>query len=293
MIRRSVFLLVVLAACSKKASKEAGGSAAAPGSGSAPAITASIAGEWNVYSTNGMCSANDLQPCPPDVECQPPPPRQIECPAGLGEGTNVRVVELSDKTCAVAPAGCTAGSCLGPRTPCPLPRGEALPSLRWTVTTQPDGTCTASSFSPSTGTSSLTIKCPAAEVPNLVIRRPRADAPCVIEGKSQEVPCPAEPKQSTVAALRDALAKDAAAFKDHRVRIQGHHVASLASSAPSGKHTIYTLGAADTKGSPAPIRCTSRLPHIEVADGDAVIVEGLAKKTTDGIELAECRAWVP
>ena len=275
-------LLVLLAACSSKKKKQqenvGSGSPTVVASGSAP--TPELAAQWNVIVTDGVCSANEHGNCPPDTPCDPPTPRAIECPAGVTDGLVV-VGQLADGSCATA---------TGQKTPCPLPAGEALPPLAWAVTAQPDGTCRATWMSPATGAKSLTIKCPIADA-NVVIKRANKDAPCSVEhaGKKTDVPCPAEPKTLTAAQLRDA--KDLPA--DQRVRIQGFHVASVDAST-AGKTTTYILGAADAKGDAKnAVRCLSKLAFIEIPDGEAVIVEGVPKKTPEGMQLVECQAWSP
>jgi hypothetical protein len=294
MARYWVFALVLVAAgCSKKKTAKdtpgsASGTAAVTGSGSAGSAAAKYAAEWNVVAAGGVCSATEHGSCPPDTECEPPPARAIECPANLVDGT-AHVVQLEDKSCAVVPGNA--------KTPCPLPKGEALPTLTWAVTAAPDGTCVASWTSPATGTKSLTIKCPIADVASMTIKRPKADAPCAVEnaGKSTTVPCPAEPKDFTVAALREAIAKDAKPFADVRVRVKGFYVKSMVAQLATGKTTTYILGVADTKGdAKTALKCTSTVVLGEAGDGDEVIVEGLAKKGTNNeLSLLECQATKP
>ena len=281
-------IIMATSACSKKKKPEptaASGSAmVASGAGS----SATYAAEWNVSAVAGVCSATEHGSCPPDTECEAPAARAIECPAGLTDGV-AKVVQLEDKSCAVVPGNA--------KTPCPLPKGEALPALAWAVTAAPDGTCVASWTSPATGTKSLTIKCPLADVASMTIKRPAADAPCTVEhaGKSTPVPCPAEPKDFTVAALREALAKDAKPFADERVRVKGFYVKSMVAQQASGKATTYMLGVADAKGDTKnAIKCTSTAALGEAADGDEVIVEGLAKKGTNNeLSLLACQATKP
>jgi len=290
MARYWVFAFLVIAAgCSKK--KQAKDT---PGSASGTAVTGSgsaavkYAAEWNVVAAGGVCSATEHGTCPPDTECEPPPARAIECPAGMVDGS-AKVVQLEDKSCAVMPET--------KPTPCPLPKGEALPTLSWAVTAAPDGTCVASWTSPATGTTSVTIKCPIADVASMTITRAKADAPCTVDnaGKSTTVPCPAEPRAFTVAALREAIAKDAKPFADERVRVKGFYVKSMVAQLASGKATTYILGVADTKGdAKTAIKCTSTVVLGEAGDGDEVIVEGLAKKGTNNeLSLLECQATKP
>ena len=276
-------VLLILVGCSskKKTDDKPAGSGSATAVASGSAAQQNFAAQWNVIVTEGVCSANEHGNCPPDTPCDPPTPRAIECPTGVTDGLVV-VGQLADGSCVIATTN--------QKTPCPLPKGEALPPLAWAVTAQPDGTCRATWTSPATGTKSLTIKCPIADA-NVVIKRANKDAPCSVEhaGKKTDVPCPAEPKTLTAAQLRDA--KDLAA--DQRVRIQGFHVASLDAST-AGKATTFILGAADAKGDAKnAVRCMSKLAFIEIPDGEAVIVEGVPKKTPDGMQLVDCQAWSP
>ena len=247
-------------------------------SGSAPAQT--YAAQWNVTAVAGVCSATEHGNCPPDKECDPPPARAIECPAGLVDGAT-QVVQGDDKSCAVLPSNA--------KTPCPLSAGESLPPLSWAVTPAPDGTCIASWTSPGTGTKSVTIACPVADKPT-TITRPKADAPCTADGKP--TPCPAEPQELTVTKLREALAKGEIAG---RVRVKGFYVKSMVAQQSSGKTTTYMLGVAETKGdAKTAIKCTSIAPLGEAADGDEVIVEGAPKKGTNNeVSLVQCQASKP
>jgi len=280
MVRPWVVVILALAAgaCSKKktANETPGSASGGSGSATAPAVA-------------GMCSATEHGTCPPDKECEAPPARAIECPAGLVDGT-AKVVQLADNSCAVIPGDA--------KTPCPLPKGEALPTLTWAVTAALDGTCVASWTSPATGTKSLAIKCPIANATSVTIKRAKADAPCTAEaaGKSVPFPCPAEPKDFTVAALREAVTKDAKPFADERVRVKGFYVKSMVAQKASGKTTTYIIGVADAKkGDPkTALACTSTSVRGEAADGDDVIVEGLAKKGTNNeLSLTECQATKP
>jgi hypothetical protein len=157
------------------------------------------------------------------------------------------------------------------------------------VTPAPDGTCIASWTSPGAGTKSVTIACPVADKPT-TITRAKADAPCMAEGK--ETPCPAEPEETTVAKLRETLAKSAVAG---RVRIKGFYVKSMVAQQASGKTTTYMFGVADPKGdAKTAIKCTSIVPLGEAADGDEVIVEGAPKKGTNNeVSLLQCQATKP
>ena len=275
-------MLVILLACSKK--KPGDPQATGSGTGTAaaaqtPVAVSELVAQWNVIVTEAGCSANVHGDCPPNEPCDPPPPRAIECPAGVTEGSVV-VGQRADKTCVVVSTS--------QPTPCPLPAGEALPPKAWAVTTQPDGTCRASWSSPATGARSVTIRCPVADA-NVVIERGASTCTVKHAGKMLDVPCPAEPKQTTAAELRATKTHAA----DQRVRVQGFHIAALDASR-AGKATTYILGAADAKGdTKQAIRCTSKLAFIDIPDGAPVIVEGFPKTTADGVELTECQAWVP
>lgn len=286
-----------LIGCSKKktSSTETPGSASgavgANGASGAAGGSAGVkyAAEWNVSAVAGTCSATEHGACPPDTECEAPPARAIECPSNLVDG-NAKVVQLADGSCGVIPGNAP--------TPCPLPKGEALPTLRWAVTAAPDGTCIASWTNPATGAKSLTIKCPIPDVSAMTIKRAKPDAPCTAEAgnASVEVPCPAEPADYTVAALREAIGKDAKPFADARVRVKGFYVKSLVAQQATGKNTTYILGVADAKGGDpkTALKCTSIAALGEAADGDEVIVEGLAKKGTNNeLALLQCQATKP
>lgn len=81
---------------------------------------------WTVHKQADACRADVRIDCPPDVSCNPPAPREIECPPGATEAASVTVVEKPDKTCAIVPRGCTSISCATQSTPCPTPYGERL-----------------------------------------------------------------------------------------------------------------------------------------------------------------------
>ncbi len=255
---------------------------------------AAFVAEWNVNEANGSCLASKHEGCPPDVACDHPAPRAIVCPAGTLPGSNVRVVELADHTCAIAPVDCKGGPCLGAKTACPLPQGEALPPLAWAVTAMADGSCRASSSTPGAATKYITIKCPGTAT---FIRRAAATGPCVAEqaGKpSGEVPCPVEPKQYTVAALRDAFAKDKAAVHEQRVRIGGFNVFALGGNIVAGKTTTYSVGASDAKDGKLAIKCFSAVAPPELGGGDPVILEGVVKGSApNDLVLTECAATLP
>ena len=82
----------------------------------------SIPGQsWNVVSRDGACEANQVEHCPKGALCNPPPPRQIDCPGGMPESGWLQVVEKPDHTCAVVPSGCVELACATQTTACPMP----------------------------------------------------------------------------------------------------------------------------------------------------------------------------
>lgn len=82
---------------------------------------------WSVHQQQGTCRADVILDCPDGVACNPPAPREIECPPGATETMTVVVVEKADKTCAIVPAGCAALDCATQVTPCPKPYEQAAP----------------------------------------------------------------------------------------------------------------------------------------------------------------------
>jgi hypothetical protein len=97
--------------------------------------------DWSVYESAGVCEASSIERgCPKGALCNPPPPRDIECPTGIGEG-RVEVVKKPDETCAIVPPGCTDLACATQPTACPLPY-DAPRKLRqpiWTVSRNDTG----------------------------------------------------------------------------------------------------------------------------------------------------------
>lgn len=77
--------------------------------------------KWTVSGSGEECSAHvPMGHCPKGALCNPPPPRPIECPAGLTGTGSVRVVQRPDATCGVIPDGCSELACVTQTTPCPL-----------------------------------------------------------------------------------------------------------------------------------------------------------------------------
>jgi hypothetical protein len=75
---------------------------------------------WSVYKQGTSCRAGDRSECPVGDSCNPPPPRDIECPPGIGD-TNVIVAVKADSTCVIVPKDCLDIACATRATPCPDP----------------------------------------------------------------------------------------------------------------------------------------------------------------------------
>jgi hypothetical protein len=120
-----------------------------------------IPGEtWSVFARDGACEASSIeQPCPKGALCNPPPPRQIECPAGITEPERVKVVQRPDATCAIVPDGCVELACATQPTACPLPFGAPRKFRAiWTVARH-DADCRACKTEPC-GEDARAIQCP-------------------------------------------------------------------------------------------------------------------------------------
>ena len=77
---------------------------------------------WTIEKRGAGCHAEDgggHDECPPGVDCNPPEPRTVPCPAGITEDKPIRVAELPDATCAIVPDGCDDASCATPKIACP------------------------------------------------------------------------------------------------------------------------------------------------------------------------------
>jgi hypothetical protein len=60
---------------------------------------------WTVISGSGSCEATlDGEACPPDAECDPPAPVEIECPDGVGADQGTIVQASADGPCTIADA---------------------------------------------------------------------------------------------------------------------------------------------------------------------------------------------
>jgi hypothetical protein len=87
-----------------------------------------FARQWDVRRVApGKCQAAEPFDCPPEVKCNPPEPRAVECPPGTSGKTVIRVAELPDTTCGIVPKGCVTAACVKLKTACPLPVGQTLP----------------------------------------------------------------------------------------------------------------------------------------------------------------------
>ena len=79
-----------------------------------------LANVWTIEKRGAECHAEEGDvDCPPGVDCNPPQPRMMPCPAGITEDKNVRIAELPDATCVIVPDGCADTSCVGAKTACP------------------------------------------------------------------------------------------------------------------------------------------------------------------------------
>lgn len=100
----------------------AGTAGACAKSGTPEAPRSDLGATWYVTRRGDGCAAMEENRCPPDVMCNPPPPRPITCPAELADDAHgIRVTELAPGSCAVVPATCNARSCATPATACPDP----------------------------------------------------------------------------------------------------------------------------------------------------------------------------
>jgi hypothetical protein len=98
---------------------------------------------WSIHpgrSSPGSCEAfDDLacnvppgQPAPP---CNPPPPEPVACPTGYVIDRPMRIGQLADGTCVVAPAPCKDSSCVKEAIECPVPRKPGAQTLTptWSI----------------------------------------------------------------------------------------------------------------------------------------------------------------
>jgi hypothetical protein len=182
-------VVVTLAGCSGS-TKETGAKVASP-----------FVQRWRVMKSVDDCRAHDtVNNCPPGAMCNPPPPRAIACPADATDDAPMQVAELPDHSCVIVPPMCDTRDCATVATPCPMPHGEELPTLRWEVIRDEAGACLAYWRVQGTA-SSVSVPCPFPDpqsggTSRSVIMRADAKAPCFADAREQmrvEVPCPAKP----------------------------------------------------------------------------------------------------
>ena len=84
-------------------------------------VVTKLANVWMIEKKDGTCHAEegDVDDCPPGVDCNPPRPRYVPCPPGITEDKPMRVAELVDATCVIAPPGCMDTGCVGAKIACP------------------------------------------------------------------------------------------------------------------------------------------------------------------------------
>ena len=120
--------------------------------------------------------------CPEGAMCNPPPPRAVECPAGMGASRGA-AIGAGGSGCLLYPDPCTDAKCAVP-TPCLRERVEEIAPLAWTITPGSDGRCVATGR-PRTRFDSHP------PIPSMcvggVIERANPKAPCVVCNTS---PCP-------------------------------------------------------------------------------------------------------
>ena len=182
-------VVVTLAGCSGS-TKETGGTK----------VVSAFVQRWSVMKNVDDCRAYDtVNNCPPGAMCNPPPPRAIACPADPKDDAPVQVAERADHSCVIVPPMCDELACATATTPCPMPHGEELPTLRWDVVRDDAGACLAY-WRVQGVASSVSVPCPFPDpksgAARSVITRADAKAPCFADAREQtkvEVPCPAKP----------------------------------------------------------------------------------------------------
>jgi len=87
-------------------------------------VVQKLANVWRIEKRGDKCHAEDNDECPPGVDCNPPEPRFVPCPPGITEEKDVRIAELPDATCVIAPEGCKDTSCVTEKVPCPDSLGQ-------------------------------------------------------------------------------------------------------------------------------------------------------------------------
>jgi len=80
---------------------------------------------WHVFKAGDGCEAAVHVDCPKGAMCNPPPPRKVDCPAGLTMPKGLDIVSQGDGTCIVAqePVHCPPHAMCNP----PRPRSVACP----------------------------------------------------------------------------------------------------------------------------------------------------------------------
>jgi hypothetical protein len=183
-------VVVTLAACSGSP-KETGGTKPA----------SAFVQRWSVMKNVDDCRAYDtISDCPAGAMCNPPPPRAIACPAGVKEDAGMQVAERADHSCVIVPPMCDELACATVVTPCPMPHGVELPTLRWEVARDDGGACLAT-WRVQGVASSVSVPCPFPDpksgAAQSVITRADENAPCFADAREQTkipVPCPAAAK---------------------------------------------------------------------------------------------------
>ncbi len=75
---------------------------------------------WHIEKRGEGCHVEEEDhDCPPGMDCNPPKPRMIPCPAGITEDKDVDVTQLADGSCVIVPDGCKDLGCAVEKTPCP------------------------------------------------------------------------------------------------------------------------------------------------------------------------------
>ena len=125
--------------------------------------------------------------CPKGASCNPPAPRAVECPAGMGTAKIAAIGPAKpgtvDGNCLLYPEPCVDRACAVP-TPC-LRQGFAeIAPLAWTITPGSDGRCVATGRPRTRHDYHPPIPSACA---GGVIERANVNAPCVVCGTS---PCP-------------------------------------------------------------------------------------------------------
>lgn len=79
---------------------------------------------WTIEKRDDDCHAEEGEghdACPSGIDCNPPQPRIVKCPAGVTETQSIRIAELVDATCVVVPDGCETTGCAKQKVDCPVP----------------------------------------------------------------------------------------------------------------------------------------------------------------------------